>query len=73
MPLTLRSDTTGTFGAIALDGTDRLVVHTDGTIEFNGTPSFNSITLTTTPSADTDAANKNYVDNTALALSIALS
>lgn len=72
MPLTLRSDQTGTYGAIALDGTDRITVRTNGTVEFNATTTFNNVTLNTTPTAGTDATNKNYVDSAALAYSIAL-
>lgn len=72
MPLTLRSDQSGTYGAIALDGTDRITVRTNGTVEFNATTTFNNVTLNATPSTGTDATNKNYVDGTALAMAIAL-
>ena len=58
MAISLRSDASGTFGAIALDGVDRIKVDTSGNVTFLGqtiyTTGFNNTPLgATTPAAGT--------------------
>ena len=61
MAISLRSDASGTFGAIALDGVDRIKVDTSGNVTFLGqtiyTTGFNNTPLgATTPAAGTFTA-----------------